>query len=315
VISGDVAYVNSFGLMGSYPKFDDARKQFDKDSNGTFSKAEMSGWGWVAINSDSFDQDHKGQLDQAEWDGVMQAENVLAAVRLDGKGDVTKSHVLWKQKRALPNVPAPVVYENTVYMVRDAGIFTSLDIRTGAVVKQERLRGAIDTYYSSPVAADGKIYVASEAGNLSVIQAGAQWERIGLAAFGEPINATPALADGRIFLRTASSLYCFGQKEGAAQPAQISKVSRATDGSALLRYGGEYGMEGGRGRVTIVAEGGTLLYRQNENIEVELVLVSGEEFQIGADRSTTFTFVSESDKVTGLKIKSGGKQYEFKKLK
>jgi outer membrane protein assembly factor BamB len=211
VIDGDVAYINSFGLLGTYPDFEHALKQFDKDGNGTLSKEELKRWAWIHNNFEGFDLDRNGELNQAEWDGVMLAESALVAVRLDGRGDVTKTHVLWKQKKSLPNVPAPIVYQNTVYMVRDGGIFTSLDSKTGAVLKQGRLRGAMDTYYSSPVAGDGKIYVASQAGNLTVIQAGAQWEPIASAAFREEINATPALADGRIFLRTASSLYCFGQ--------------------------------------------------------------------------------------------------------
>ena len=67
-------------------------------------------------------------------------------------------------------------------------------------------------YYSSPVGGDGKVYLLSEQGELTVISAKADWEVLHTVDFGEPIFATPALVDGRIYLRTAGHLYCFGEK-------------------------------------------------------------------------------------------------------
>ena len=98
-----------------------------------------------------------------------------------------------------------------LYLVKDGGILTTLDPRNGDVLKQARIPGAMGTYYSSPVAADGKIYAASLDGKVSVLKAGADWELLQVNDLGEDCNATPAIADGRIYLRTESALYCFAK--------------------------------------------------------------------------------------------------------
>ncbi len=73
------------------------------------------------------------------------------------------------------------------------------------------ISAARNTYYASPVAAAGKVYLASEGGTVTVVRAGAQWEVLATNVFDEELNATPALADGRIYLRTSASLYCFSR--------------------------------------------------------------------------------------------------------
>ena len=84
----------------------------------------------------------------------------------------------------LPNVPSPVLYEGVLYIVKDGGILTSLDPATGKILKQARLAGAPGTYYSSPVAADGKIYTTSLEGKASVIRAGGEWEVLAVNDLG-----------------------------------------------------------------------------------------------------------------------------------
>lgn len=79
------------------------------------------------------------------------------------------------------------------------------------MLKQGRLQDAIDPYSASPVAADGKIYLASESGKVSVVRPGADWEVMTVNDLEEEIFATPALSDGKIFVRTAQGLYCFGK--------------------------------------------------------------------------------------------------------
>ena len=89
---------------------------------------------------------------------------------------------------------------------------TTLDPKTGAVHKQARLRGSADQYYASPVAGDGKVYAASNSGVVSVLRAGGEQELLAVNDIGEEIFATPAIAAGRLYVRTKSGLYCFRAK-------------------------------------------------------------------------------------------------------
>jgi outer membrane protein assembly factor BamB len=97
-------------------------------------------------------------------------------------------------------------------MINDGGILTTLDPATGTVLKQGRLRAAVDQYFASPVSADGKVFFASKTGILSVLKAGGEQEVLAVNDLDEEVVATPAIADGRLYLRTASSLYCFGTR-------------------------------------------------------------------------------------------------------
>jgi outer membrane protein assembly factor BamB len=118
--------------------------------------------------------------------------------------------VLWRYRKALPNTASPLLYEGVLYLVRD-GIFTSLNPETGEVVKQARLTGALGNYWASPVEADRKIFLASEDGKVVVVSAEANWEIQSINNLEEEIFATPAIVDGRIYVRTREALWCFGK--------------------------------------------------------------------------------------------------------
>ena len=105
-----------------------------------------------------------------------------------------------------------MVYRGVVYMINDTGVLTTLNAETGEVFRQARLRGVSDKYFASPVAADGKIYIAGDSGVVSVLKAGGDQQLIAANDLNEDIHATPAIADGRIYIRTVSALYCFGSK-------------------------------------------------------------------------------------------------------
>jgi outer membrane protein assembly factor BamB len=198
---------------GKVPEFAKALADFDSDHDGKLSRRELpanySGQ-WWADN----DLDHNGLIDEREWKFYQTrdaAENCLVAIRAGGHGDVTKSHVLWRYRKALPNTSSPLLYQGVLYLIRD-GIFTSLNPETGDVHKQARLSGALGTYWSSPVAADGRIFLASEEGKVVVVRADAEWEILAVNNLDEDIFATPAILDGRIYVRTRVALYCFGKK-------------------------------------------------------------------------------------------------------
>jgi outer membrane protein assembly factor BamB len=98
-----------------------------------------------------------------------------------------------------------------MYMVKDGGIVTSLDAKTGEQLQQGRAAGT-GSYYSSLVVGDGKVYLCSESGTVTVLRAGRPWEIISSRDFGERTMATPVLANGRVYLRTEAALYCFEKK-------------------------------------------------------------------------------------------------------
>ncbi len=222
VIDGDTVYVlgwaggADFGQQDEIPTYEETLKQYDTDGDGKLSKSEAAGpidertlQAWVEL-----DLDHDDFLGPRDWKAYRLKRSVvnsMQAIRLGGKGDMTKTAVKWKYYKSLPNVPSPLLYGGLLYMVKDGGIVTALDAETGEVRKQGRLRASMDRYFSSPVAADGKIFMASEPGVVSVIQAGPDWEAIQANDMGEEVRATPVILDGRIYLRTKSALYCFAK--------------------------------------------------------------------------------------------------------
>ena len=96
-------------------------------------------------------------------------------------------------------------------MINDSGILISFDPATGNVIKQGRLHGAIDKYFSSPVAADDKVYLIGQGGQVSVLKAGGDWQVLAVNELDDECYATPAIADGHIYIRTRSALYSFGK--------------------------------------------------------------------------------------------------------
>jgi outer membrane protein assembly factor BamB len=128
----------------------------------------------------------------------------LIAVRPDGTGDVTKTHVAWTLKRGAPLTPSPILVGDELFVVNDGGIATCLDAKTGATHWVQRLGGE---YSASPVFADGRIYFLSEEGQSTVLAPGKVFERLATSAIDGEILASMAVAGGSIFIRTDSHLY------------------------------------------------------------------------------------------------------------
>jgi len=134
--------------------------------------------------------------------GCMKAQ--LVAVRADGAGDVTATHVAWKSPRQIPVMSSPVLTGDEIYWVSDEGMASCADARTGEIHWQERLGGL---HLASPLYAEERLYVFAQDGRTTVIKAGKQFEKIAENKIEGPLVATPAIVDGTIFLRTDSSLY------------------------------------------------------------------------------------------------------------
>jgi outer membrane protein assembly factor BamB len=129
---------------------------------------------------------------------------VVYAIRPDGKGDVTDTHVAWSINKGAPNTPSPLLVGSELYFVSDSGIMTSADAKSGKVHWQERVGG---NYSASPVFADGKIFVQSEEGVGSVLQTGKVFKVLATNDVKERTLASYALDDGAIFIRTANHLF------------------------------------------------------------------------------------------------------------
>ena len=157
---------------------------------------------------------HTGLVGQAEWDKAwasMAHKGGLVAVELGGSGDVSQTHVRWTYRKALPSIPSALLYDDLVYVVRDGGILSAFEAASGKLVKQARVEPKSRKYYASPIAADGLIFLLDTEGGLSVVKAGRDWKPLAQNELGEACWATPAISDGRLYVRTDKSLYCFGK--------------------------------------------------------------------------------------------------------
>ncbi|MGH9629432.1 MAG: PQQ-binding-like beta-propeller repeat protein, partial [Bryobacteraceae bacterium] len=157
VMAGDAVYFVTYsgesnpGEQEIVPPFEEALAKLDANKDGKLSKDEVADPGAKNRFDEYLDLDDTGFLEERDWVQFQErrlGENSLRAYRLGGKGDLTESNLLWKNPRSLPNVPSPLVYRDVLYTLKEGGIFTSLDIKTGEFIKQARLSGAIGAYYS-----------------------------------------------------------------------------------------------------------------------------------------------------------------------
>ena len=200
---------------GGMPSFADITKLADKNGDGVITPDEAKG-SWLENFFKSLDFDLDGRITAEDLDkmkaNMAKGENVLIAVRPGGKGELAESQVAWKQTRGLPYVPSPLCYRGSVYLVRDGGIVSSFDAKTGQPHYQQERIDALGNYYASPVAADGRIILASLTGKVTVLAAGGEAPNVlHRADFGERISATPALVEDKLYLRTATAMYAFGR--------------------------------------------------------------------------------------------------------
>ena len=134
----------------------------------------------------------------------------VMAIRPGGKSEVNQTHVAWTQTKGVPGVPSPLYYNGRLYTVQNGGIVFSRVAKTGELVYSGRT-GAMGYYYSSPVAADNKIYLASEEGVVVVLDGGEELKVLARNKLDGQILATPAIVDGKIYVRTEDHLYAFGR--------------------------------------------------------------------------------------------------------
>lgn len=132
----------------------------------------------------------------------------VIAIRPGGSGDVTATHVAWRYEKGTAYVASPILYDGLIYLLTDGGVITCLDAKTGAVKYEGGRPPKPGKFISSPVAFDGKLLLTSDTGDTFVIKAGPTFEVLGTNSIGEGVNASLALADGRIYIRADEHLYC-----------------------------------------------------------------------------------------------------------
>jgi outer membrane protein assembly factor BamB len=222
---GEYAYINGWGFPQNQPgeqigtiPLEEALTRYDKNHDKLIEKSEVTGAEkmdkMLRAAFEAFDMDRDEKLNAKDWEvfrGMMASENGLLAIRLGGQGDQTATAIRWRYQRPVPQVPSTLLYKGVLYMINDSGIMLSFDPATGGVIKQGRLQGAIDKYFASPVAADGKVFLVGQGGQVSVLKAAGDWEVLAVNELDDEVFATPAIADGRVYIRTRSALYSFGR--------------------------------------------------------------------------------------------------------
>ncbi len=236
VIVGDTLFVNAWMIRGEESDLGeviDFQKMFidsDTDSDGKLSREEFlkrypggvciherkiegvnTGtkvviyWGQLGV----FDQDRDNDLSKGEWVKFQElmaeySNHGTVAIRLGGTGDITLSSTLWKSKENVPQIPSVLVRNGLVYLVKVGGIVTCIDAGDGKVIYTERL-GAPGPYLSSPLFADGMVFMASYNGKITILKEGSKFEIMNQIDLEEKIGASPVALGNKLFIRTCKS--------------------------------------------------------------------------------------------------------------
>jgi outer membrane protein assembly factor BamB len=201
------------------PPFDAVLKQAGAEKDGVLSR-EKAQKTFAKDMFDAVDANQDGVVTRDEWDAVIkfmaEGKNSAFALKPGGTGDVSRSSVLWSKAKGLPYIPSAIVVGGQYVMVKDGGLATAYDARTGKDVYVQERVVAPGRYYASPVAANGNIYFTSlEDGAVTVLKAGTARPEV-LARnprLGERVAATPAIADNALYIRGEKHLYAFGDKK------------------------------------------------------------------------------------------------------
>lgn len=139
------------------------------------------------------------------WGG----KETIKAFKLGGQGDLGEKNLAWEQRKGMPKVPSMLYVKPHLFTITDGGIATCLKAATGDIVWQERVGG---NFSASPVAAEGRIYFVSDIGETTVIEAGPGFKVLARNPLDEKVQASPAISQGKIFIRTEKNLFCIGGK-------------------------------------------------------------------------------------------------------
>lgn len=201
------------------PSFDDLLKAAGAEKLGYVTR-EASQKTFLKDLFDSNDLNKDGKLTRDEWNTVLKmmasGKNCAFALKPGGTGKLTDSQVLWKHTKGLPYISSALVYRGQCVMVKDGGMITAYDTRTGKPIFVQERVAADGKYYASPVGANGHIYFTClDDGSVTVLKAGAAKAEVVATnpPLGERTSASPAIADDTLYFRTAGHLWAFATKK------------------------------------------------------------------------------------------------------
>ena len=139
-------------------------------------------------------------------------------------GQETNDFIAWRSSKGSPYTPTPIIYGDLFYTCADNGVLSAYDAKTGALIYQERLPSS---FSASPVAADGKLYLASEDGDVFVVKAGRKFELLATNPMGQPLMATPAISDGMLIVRGENTIYAIGNAKPQRRKADTRTIAQA----------------------------------------------------------------------------------------
>ena len=192
------------------PDFSVLLEQGDKNGDGKLTRDEAPA-GPAKQHFLYIDANKDGLMTREEWESMAaiyrRSENALLALRASHNGRAIS--LAWKQTRGLPYVPTPLIYGGKVYLVRNGGLASCLEAQTGKPLYQDERLGVLGDYYSSPIAAGGKVCIVSQSGVVVIYGAGEKLEVLARNPLEETVMATPAVIGRTLYVRTVGHLYAF----------------------------------------------------------------------------------------------------------
>jgi outer membrane protein assembly factor BamB len=200
----------------SMEPFAEALSKFDKNQDKMISQEELPKDSPVLERFYRIDLNQNHLLEEDEWKRhavvFERAQNVAVALEPGSRGALTPQYVRWTYTRGLPTVPSSVVADGVLTMVKDSGIVTILDIADGKMLHQIRAEGR-GNYYASLVSGDGKVYLTSESGVMTILESGKSGKILSSHDFGERIMASPVISGGKMYIRTEAGLYAYSKSK------------------------------------------------------------------------------------------------------
>jgi outer membrane protein assembly factor BamB len=237
VLAGDEVVVATWNQTGepaltpTFPIFEELIEANDKDNDRLIRRAELprlmlfhrpdgaeAPRNGAPLQFSRVDNNEDGQIDAGEWQTLVQGREQrrmsyiphgVLAIPIDSRGTLGREQIRRLSGKGIPEVPSPVYHDGYVYFVKNGGVFACLEVSTGKQVYRMRARGAPGTYYASPIIADGKLFVTSGEGQITVISLGPEPKFLASNDMGEPTYATPAIVDGTLYVRTHTRLSAF----------------------------------------------------------------------------------------------------------